>query len=306
MLPTNSDINSLLTRYDRFINISADAHNPFPVALPRHAPAGSGAARVATTAQTALTNTEGQNITWKATKVLSQGRFGIVLEVECNGVKRALKLFKLSEEQDVDGELSIWHSLTDEEGIVKLVGKIKSDVDEFHGESALMELYDGSLDGKIKDLQAPLSVFQIKHIADQIILALSRMHAKEVAHVDLACRNILVRGATNMPMAHINDFGHALYLQGDNNGNRHQDDKKEFQADIFACGSIISMLDSLQSMTGIKSAIANRFRKNLTSFKASMWNFEGYEQIFKIFCGENRSYSQEEESLEGKGRVLHE
>lgn len=304
MQSTNNDINALLSRYDRFINIADEAHNPFSIALPMHPRAGSVAARFANSAQAALPPSPERD--WKAVRVVNEGKFGVVLEVDFNGVRRAVKVFKLNIEQDIEGELSLLEYCKNEEGIVAFHGTTTMNVEGYYGSTALMELYDGSLEEWIKNLKGPLSAYQIKQLKDQIIMTLGRLHAKELAHLDLACRNILVKRANALPIAHIGDFGHALFFGPVPDGSPNQDApkaKENYQADIFACASIISMLDSLQTMTGIQNAIANRFRKNLTTFKASMWDSKAYEAIFKIFCGETRSSSREGESLEEKQKA---
>ena len=95
---------------------------------------------------------------YNASCLLAEGRFATVLQVCCvlgalthlvvqvestdpqSGqlVKTAVKLFKLSQPQDVDGELSIWEHLLNVPGVQPFLGVLTTRLAEYYTKAALM------------------------------------------------------------------------------------------------------------------------------------------------------------------------
>lgn len=191
---------------------------------------------------------------WKALRMLAEGRFGTVLQAENKDEEKeeiaVTKLFKETIEQDPEGELSIWQHLNNVQGILPLKGLTTIKLADYHPKAALSPYCNlGSLESWLQGRKDPLSESQVEQIASQVFPAMERMHAKDVAHCDFAPRNILLEGSNDMLTVKISDFGHALYLpREDASEDREPQDEAEFQEDIFKRNTIFFQLHSLQAV----------------------------------------------------------
>lgn len=190
--------------------------------------------------------------TWKALSVLAEGRFGIQLKSACEEKINAIKLFKKSEPQDVEGELSINEHLKDVPGVLAIQGSTTADLPEYYSHT-LLTLYCniGSFESWLKKRRRPLSEALFLHLKTQMTEILERIHAKDVAHCDFAFRNVLLCGSYEMPTVLVSDFGNSLWLPIPKDTDiRAPNDQKQFDNDINQLNGMIAKLESVKAKQG--------------------------------------------------------